>query len=241
MSDLRNSDLFNNPNDGVGELSTQYNSTIAGLIDSHAPHITRVIIIRPKTPWHNTGLSVAKRELRRAERRWRQTRLLVHRDLYTSLRDVYREKLVAAKSSFFCKKIRESACDVKAMYRVTNEITGRKQPPVLPESNDSHEDLVERFRKHLSETIMKVRNTLYHHDAPVPVLPIDNNHHHHCTLSTFTHTTAAAIVRLVNKCPSKYCALDPWPTTLLKNEHQYYCTCAGEYHQYVIKICNCTR
>ena len=36
MSDLRNSDLFNNPTDGVDELSTQYNSTIAGLIDSHA-------------------------------------------------------------------------------------------------------------------------------------------------------------------------------------------------------------
>ena len=50
VSDLRNSDLFNNPNDGVDELSTQYNSTIAGLIDSHAPLITRVIIIRPKTP-----------------------------------------------------------------------------------------------------------------------------------------------------------------------------------------------
>ena len=68
------------------------------------------------------------------------------RDIYTSLRDIYRDKLVAAKSSFFCEKIRASACDVKAMYRVTNEITERKQPPVLPECNDSHEDLAERFR-----------------------------------------------------------------------------------------------
>ena len=109
----------------------------------------------------------------------------MHRDIDTSLRDVYREKLVAAISSFFCEKIRGSACDVKAMYRVTNEITGRKQPPVLPEC--------------------------YHHNDP-----IDNNHHHHCTLSTFTPTTAAAIVRLMNKCPSKSCAQNPWPTTPLK-------------------------
>ena len=77
VSDLRNSDLVNKPNDGVDELSTQYNSTIAGLIDSHAPLITRVIIIRPKTPWYNTELSDAKRQLRVAERRWRQTRLPV--------------------------------------------------------------------------------------------------------------------------------------------------------------------
>ena len=63
----------------------------------------------------------------------------MHRDIYTSLRDVYREKLVAAKSSLFCEKIRESACDVKASYRVTNDINGREQPPVLPECNDSHD------------------------------------------------------------------------------------------------------
>ena len=55
---------------------------------------------------------------------------------------MYKEQLVAAKSSFFCEKIHESACDVKAMYRITNEI---KQPPVLPECNDFHEDLAEHF------------------------------------------------------------------------------------------------
>ena len=63
--------------------------------------------------------------------------------------------------------------------------------------------------------VFEFRSTMYHNDAPLPMLPIDNNHHHH-SLSTFTPTTAAAIVRRVNKCPSKYCALDPWPTTLLK-------------------------
>ena len=102
------------------------------------------------------------------------------------------------------------------MYRVKNEITGRKQPPVQPECNDSIEDLAERFRVYFSEKIMNVRSTIYHHDAPLPVLPIDNNHHHHCTLSTFTPTTAAAVVRLVNKYPSNSYAVDLWLTTLLK-------------------------
>ena len=168
-------------NNDVDELSMQYNSTIAGLIDSHARLITRYIIIRSKTPWYNSELSDAKRQLRRDESRWRQTRLL----------------------TFFCEKIRESE------LCVMNEITERKQSPVLSECNDSHEDLAERVRVHFSERILNVRSTMYHHDASLPVLPIDNNHHHHCTLSTFTTTTAAAIVRLVNKCPSKCCALDP--------------------------------
>ena len=79
VSDLENSDLFNNPNYGVDEHYTQFSSTIAGFIDSLIP---RVIIIRPKTPWYNSDSSDAKRLLRRAERRSRQTRLVVHVCVY---------------------------------------------------------------------------------------------------------------------------------------------------------------
>ena len=63
---------------------------------------------------------------------------------------------------------------------------------------------------------MNVRSTMHCRDAPSSMQPIGNDHHHLCTLSSFTPTTAGAIVRLVNKCPSKCCALDPGPTTLLK-------------------------
>ena len=108
--------------------------------------------------------------------------------MYTSLRNAYREESVACKSAFYCEN--KSACDVKAMYRVTNEITGRKQPPVLPECSDSHEDLAERFRVYFSEKIMNIRSTMHCRDAQLSIL--------------------------VNECPSKCCALDPWPTTLLK-------------------------
>ena len=101
----------------------------------------------------------------------------MHRYIYTSLRDVYRAKFVAAKSSFFCEKMRESACDVKATYQIANESTGRKQPPMVPECNNSHEDLAECFRVHCSEKIMNIRSTIYQHDAPLTLLPIHNNHH----------------------------------------------------------------
>jgi len=59
---------------------------------------------------HSCSNSRIDSNIRRAERRWRQTHLLVHRDItilvYTSLVDVYRERLVAAKYSCFCEKIR---------------------------------------------------------------------------------------------------------------------------------------
>ncbi|KAI0231741.1 hypothetical protein LSAT2_017895, partial [Lamellibrachia satsuma] len=125
----------------IAGLSLQYNTTIAGLINTHAPFTTRVITIRPQTPWYNNELSVARDEWtgsgerrvdrrwqetsgpavarddwtgsgerrvdrrwretsgpavardewtfggeRRADRRWRETRLVVHRDISTTLR-----------------------------------------------------------------------------------------------------------------------------------------------------------
>ena len=107
ITDLEQSTLFNNPSDQITGLSRQYNSTITGLIDKHAPLITRVITIRQRTPWFSEDLSEAKRQLRRAERRWRQTRLTVHRDMFTSLRDTYRRELITTKSAYFCDKIEE--------------------------------------------------------------------------------------------------------------------------------------
>ena len=41
------------------------------IVNKHAPVVTRVITDLPKTPWHTEELSRAKRDLRRAERRWR--------------------------------------------------------------------------------------------------------------------------------------------------------------------------
>ena len=108
---------------------------------------------------------------------------------------------------------------------------------MLPECNYFHKDLAERFQVYFSEKIMDVRSTMYHHDSPLPVLLIVNNHNHHCALSTFTTTTAAAIVRLVNKGPSKSCALDPWPTTLLKTNLNIIAPVLTN----IINICKCTK
>ena len=107
---------------------------------------------------------------RRADRRWRETSgPAMARDIFTTLRYLYKKQIVTAKSAFYCKKIQESAHDVKAMYRVTNNIMGRKLPPILPENNGSHADLA------------KIRHSLNHYDAPPPLPLIDNNHEH-CTL-----------------------------------------------------------
>ncbi|KAK2184670.1 hypothetical protein NP493_257g01012 [Ridgeia piscesae] len=60
--------------------------------------------------------SCAKRDLRCAERRWRKTRLIVHRQIYTTLRVGYRRQLAATKVTYFCSVIREAGHNMKTMH-----------------------------------------------------------------------------------------------------------------------------
>ena len=204
-----------NPSDQIPGLSRQYNSTITELIDKHAPLITRVITIRQKTPWFSEGLSEAKRQLRRAERRWRQSRLTVHRDMFTSLRDTYRHELITTKSAYFCDKIQESTRNMKSMYRVANDLMGRKQSRTLPEHHCSDEVMADRFLEHFSDKITSIRQRLNQPSDAQPTRPaIDNECGH--TLSEFSPANTAATCRLIQTCPSKHCSLDPLPTSLLK-------------------------
>ena len=49
-----------------------YEDAVTDAVDKHAPTMTRVVTVRPKTPWHTQQQSDAKRYLRRAESRWRK-------------------------------------------------------------------------------------------------------------------------------------------------------------------------
>ena len=109
--------------------------------------------------WHTEELSCAKRDLRRAERRWRKTRLTVHRQIYTTLQDEYRRQLAATKASHFCTVIREAGHNMKTMFGVINALLGRSVPAQLPEtSNDVA--LAETFQQFFVEKITDIRRSI---------------------------------------------------------------------------------
>ena len=140
-------------------LIENYNAAIATVVDRHAPIVTRVVTVRPKTPWLTEELSGAKRNLHRAERRWRKTRLAVHRQMYTTLRDAYRRQLTTTKASHFCTVIHEAGHNMKTMFGFTNVLLGRSTPVQLP---DSRIDLVlaETFHQFFIDKILNIRRAI---------------------------------------------------------------------------------
>ena len=173
-------------------LIENYNSAIATVVDRHIPILTRVVRARPKTPWHTEELSGAKRNLRRAERRWRKTRLAVHRQMYTTLRDAYRRQLTTTKASHFCTVIHEAGHSMKTMFGVTNVLLGRSTPVQLP---DSRNDLVlaETFHQFFIDKILNIRRAIDLRAEPNTFdrQPSDVGLHQHAQLCEFTLATTA--------------------------------------------------
>lgn len=68
LSGLENSD-------DLCKLVGDYSQVLTAALDRHAPIKTRVITERPRPPWYTEEIAEAKKARRRAERRWRRTKV----------------------------------------------------------------------------------------------------------------------------------------------------------------------
>ena len=93
------------PNLDIEGLVGAYNGGLRKVLDRHAPLNTRNVKDRPSAPWLTTEVRDARRDRRRAERRWRKTKLAVHKEMYINLRNDTKEHIVTAKRQFFANKI----------------------------------------------------------------------------------------------------------------------------------------
>ena len=59
----------------LDELTRDYNNTLSALVDCHAPLKSKRVRSRPSVPWYTAEINVAKKLRRKAEKRWRRTRL----------------------------------------------------------------------------------------------------------------------------------------------------------------------
>ena len=98
-----------------------------------------------------------RQQVRRAERKWRQTRLTVHREIYTDLRDAFKQSIALAKSAYYCAEIKSSARNNKEMYRIKNDLMGRSSKTLFPKSDDGPGALADCFVTHFTDKITDIR------------------------------------------------------------------------------------
>ena len=160
--------------------------------------------------------SCPTRDLRRAGRRLRNTRLVIYREIYTTLRVACRRQLSATKASHHCTVIDKAGDNTKKLFGITNALIGRSAPVQLP---DSHDDstLAETFNQFFTRKIVNIHLTIDTRGDPNTFVRRLPDVHENTQLCEFVLATTADIRRIVIQSTAKSYDPDPLPTNLLKN------------------------
>ena len=157
--DIVNSGLPDLEGDDVDALVETYNSTLTGILDKHAPVKTRKVTIHPHAPWLTDSIKEIKRDKRKAERKWRQTGLTIHREIYTDLRNKMNESIASSKKDFFQQRIEEASSSQSALFQCVNELFGKKKCTALP-AHDDPKELCDRMASFFSDKIKTIHEGL---------------------------------------------------------------------------------
>ena len=195
----------------VDSLVAAYNDGLRQALDRHAPLVTRRVRDRPSAPWLSEPLRQARRERRQAERQWRKTGLVVHRQIYVHSRNSVRSCVTASKKHYYDGKINSAASSSKQLFQVTNELLGKPKSKPLP-CDIPRTELAERFSDFFVEKIRLLRSELDSRSCS----PAQFHAYNGPMFSDFVPVTEKEISDLITQSPSKSCMLDPIPTDMLK-------------------------
>ena len=193
------------------ELTTLYDTELRKIIDALAPTKTRVITVRPEADWYNDSIREAKQTRRQAERLWRKTGLVVHREVYMEARDMVTALIDQEKRNHYQSIIAENHGNTKQLFSVVHLRPGKSKTTPLP-SDKSASELCSLFGDFFVEKISKIRNF-------IPTKSNDDNPEvPECssTMALFETVSVEEITKLVTSMTNKSCELDPLPTSFVK-------------------------
>ena len=122
----------------------------------------------------------------------------------------YNNILKSSKVQSISKKVIECEHDIKKMYRLINNITGRTSENPMPE-NVSDETLVNDFANFFMDKIQKICDKLQEYNKYTPTRNTNVN-----ILSSFREMTKDEVIKIIGEMSPKSCELDAIPSSLLK-------------------------
>ena len=127
-------------------------------LDKHSPPSLRKAITHNSSPWIESiryELYIAKRERRLAERKWRNTKLTMFKDLHGQAKHKVSKLVHTARCKIHTERI-ALASSSNEMHQVVNALSNRYPPMMLPTIYQSA-DLPSIFIKHFTNLVEKHR------------------------------------------------------------------------------------
>ena len=183
-----------------------YNTCLRQLLDRHAPLVTHTVTDRASAPWMTLEIKQAKVQPRLAERKWRESGLAVHREIYAKQRSLVSNMISKAKKDYLCHKIVNCGSS-RELFRLSSQMMGKFGDTMLP-SNISPESLPDKFTEFFVLKIDEIRRSL-DPDRPIPTNSVEFSG---TTFAEFQLVTEDFVKTIVQEMPKKSCELDPIPT-----------------------------
>ena len=194
------------------ENANQFCDFLRTVLDKHAPPSLRKVITYSSSPWFESirdELLIAKTETRQAERKWRNTKLNIFKDMYRQATHKVSILVHTAKCKFYTERI-ALASSSKELHQILNTLSNRHPPKILQTIYPSA-DIPSIFIKHITNKVEKLRANIVSE---------------HVTSTLVTGTTAAAfssfekvsqltVKQCIPNSSPKSCELDPIPSNLL--------------------------
>ena len=192
------------------EKANQFCDFLRTVLDKHAPPSLRKVITHSSSPWFESirdELIIVKRKRRQAERKWRNTKLTIFKDLYR--RHKVSKLVHTAKCKFFNERI-ALASSSKELQQIVNTLPNRHPPKILPTIYPSA-DLPSIFIKHFTNKAEKLRaNIASEHVTSTLVTGTTA-----ATFSSFEKVSQLTVKECILSSAPKSCELDPIPSKLL--------------------------
>ena len=133
MDEIRNSELFQVDTDDPDELATSlFDSTLRSLLDRHAPVKHKNTTSGPYVPWMKDEIKLAKRQRRKAERKWRAFKAHIDLLSYRTIRNRVTFLSNKARSDYFTNFITENSTDERRLFRGSKSMLNLSKGAGLP-------------------------------------------------------------------------------------------------------------
>ena len=141
---------------------------------------------------------------------WRDTRLTMHREIYTKQWGVVKTLVRAAWKLHFSARI-ENCSNTKQLFSVSSGLLGKSKTTPLP-SDIPRSALQDRFCVFFSQKIQNIQQDLDAHPSEPAIFSANDGP----KLCLFQPVTEEEICKFIVESPTKTCMLDPIPTSLTK-------------------------
>ena len=196
----------------LNDLVDCYNRTLSAALEQHAPLICKTVVKRPTVPWFNEEVKSAKKARRRAERKWRRTKLYSDFLIYKSKKNQATFVMKCARKDYYTTFIQENSNDHRKLFKSAKTLFDREIGLNFPEYSDSTvlaNDIGDFFVKKIERIRRELDSTISEDPISEPQTPPN------AQFDLFSTLSEDDVKHIISKSSKKSSSLDPMPTPLV--------------------------